>query len=69
MLFLITLEMDIVMTKITTMTATLMEVTVVDQSLTPSIVQNVFVINKRRMIIHVSVLCVVCTLCLHASAI
>ena len=52
------LEMVIVMTKITMMTAILMEVTVVDQMLTPNIVQNVFVINKRRMIIHVSVLCV-----------
>ena len=36
------LEMVIVMTKITMMTAILMEVTVVNQMLTPNIVQNVF---------------------------
>ena len=63
------LMMVTVMTKTTMRAAISMEVTVVDQMLTPNTVQNVFVINKRRMIIHVSVLCVVCTLCLHASAI
>ena len=60
MLSLNILEMLIVMTKITMMTAILMEVTVVDEMLTPNIVQNVFVINKRRLIIHVSVLCMCC---------
>jgi hypothetical protein len=40
------LEMVIVMTKITTMTAISMAATVVDQMLTPNIVRNVFVMNK-----------------------
>ena len=44
-----------VMTKTTMRAAVLMEVTVVDQMLTPNTVQNVFVINKRRMIIQVAV--------------
>ena len=39
------LEMVIVMTKITTMTAILMAATVVDKMLTPNIVRNVFVMN------------------------
>ena len=34
--------------------AILMEVTVVDQMLTPNTVQNVFVINKHRMISNVA---------------
>ena len=42
------LEMVIVMTKITMMTAILMAATVVDQMLTPNIVRNVFVM----IIIH-----------------
>ena len=43
------------MTRQTMRAAILMEVTVVDQMLTPNTVQNVFVINKRRMIIQVVV--------------
>ena len=52
MLSLITLEMDGVMMKITTMTAILMAVTVVDQMLTPNIVHSVFVMNKRLILNH-----------------
>ena len=46
MLSLNILEMDGAMTKITTVTAILMEVTVVDQMLTHNIVHNAFVMNK-----------------------
>ena len=44
-----------VMTKQTMRAVISMEVTVVDQMLTPNTVQNVFVINKHRMIIQVTV--------------
>ena len=44
-----------VMTKTTMRAAISMEVTVVDQMLTPNTVQNVFVTNKHRMIIQVAV--------------
>ena len=44
-----------VMTKQTMRAVISMEVTVVDQMLTPNTVQNVFVINKRRMIVQVAV--------------
>ena len=43
------------MTKQTMRAVISMEVTVVDQMLTPNTVQNVFVINKHRMIIQVTV--------------
>ena len=46
MMSLTILEMVIVMTKITIMTAISMAATVVDQMLTPNIVCNVFVMNK-----------------------
>ena len=44
-----------VMMRQTMRAAISMEVTVVDQMLTPNTVQNVFVINKHRMIIQVVV--------------
>ena len=47
------LEMLTVMTKTTMRAAISMEVTVVDQMLTPNGVQIVFVMNKRRNIIRV----------------
>ena len=49
------LVMVTVMTKTTMRAAISMEVTVVDQMLTPNTVQNVFVINKDRMIFQVVV--------------
>ena len=52
---LVGLQMVGVMTRQTMRAAILMEVTVVDQMLTPNTVQNVFVINKHRMIIQVAV--------------
>ena len=45
------LEMLTVMTKTTMRAAISMEVTVVDQMLAPNTVQNVFVINKHRIMI------------------
>ena len=48
-------EMVGVMTKTTMRAAVSMEVTVVDQMLTPNTVQNVFAINKRRIVIKKNV--------------
>ena len=49
------LEMLTVMTKTIMRAVSSMEVTVVDQMLAPNTVQNVFVINKCRMITQVAV--------------
>ena len=43
------------MTRQTMRAAVSMEVTVVDQMLTPNTVQNVFVVNKRSLIIQMAV--------------